>query len=125
MPGPGVGYGTGMDTLPLPDYDDLPVGAIESRAKALDAAGVRQLLDYERSHADRPQVIQVLEHRLEMLESGAATPSGGSPDAIAPEAGSPTSHGSPASPDSQGPPQNAPAHGDPTNPAQPPTGPNY
>lgn len=72
MVGPGAGYEPDMHRLPIPDYDDLPVGVIESRAKALDAAGVRRLLEHERSHADRPQAIRVLEHRLAMLESGAA-----------------------------------------------------
>jgi hypothetical protein len=41
---------------PLPDYDSLPTGSIESRSHALDPDGVRQLLDYERQHANRPQV---------------------------------------------------------------------
>jgi hypothetical protein len=39
--------------LPLPDYDSLPVGSIESRVKTLGETGVRQLFDYERHHANR------------------------------------------------------------------------
>ena len=107
--------------LPLPDYDSLPVGAIESRARTLDAPGLRALLDYENAHADRVQVVQVLQHRLHALESGDAQPSGGDPRAYAPEAGGSATHTEPASPQTQGPPINPPSHGDPTNPAQPRT----
>jgi hypothetical protein len=102
--------------LPLTDYDNLATGSIESRARALDPQGLRQLLDHERTHAARPQVLMMLERRLESLESGAAAPSGGDPSAPAPE----TAPGAaPASPVTEGPPVNPPSQGDPTNPAQP------
>jgi hypothetical protein len=107
--------------LPLPDYDSLPVGAIESRARTLDASGVRALLDYENEHAGRVQVVQILRHRLRSLESGDSQPSGGRPDAHAPEAGASPTHTPQASPQTEGPPINPPSHGDPTNPAQPRT----
>jgi hypothetical protein len=108
--------------LPLPDYDSLPVGAIESRARTLDASGVRALLDYENEHACRVQVVQILQHRLDALESGDAHPSGGDPGALAPEAGArEATHAPQASPQTQGPPVNPPSHGDPANPAQPRT----
>ena len=109
------------EELPLPNYDDLLVGSIESRIRTLDADGVEQVLAYEREHADRVQVVQLLEHRLSTLRSGDAEPSGGSPAAPAPEslAGMPT--GSPVSPATEGPKQNSPSQGDPTNPAQPRT----
>jgi hypothetical protein len=108
--------------LPLPDYDGLPVGAIESRIRTLDEAGVGALLDYEQAHANRVQVAQVLERRLSSLREGAAEPSGGSPSALAPE--TPASAGErpeQAAPETEGPPQNPPSHGVPTNPAQPRT----
>jgi hypothetical protein len=105
--------------LPLPDYDSLPTGAIESRARTLDAAGVRALLDYEKEHADRVQVVLVLQHRLDSLERGDSQPSGGDPAALAPEAGGAPTHTEPASPQTEGPPINPPSQGDPTNPAQP------
>jgi hypothetical protein len=106
--------------LPLPDYDSLPVGSIESRVRTLDETGVRALLDYEREHANRTQVVQILENRLLSLRRGEAEPSGGSPLAPAPEGESrPTSGGEQASPASEGPPQNPPSHGVPTNPSQP------
>jgi len=101
---------------PLPDYDSLATGSIESRARALDADGVRQLLAYEQAHAARPQVVMMLEHRLQSLESGATQPSGGDPTAPAPE----TALGdAPGASVTEGPPVNPPSQGDPTNPAQP------
>jgi len=118
------GTGRGMtdaphhDQLPLPDYDHLPVGSLESRVGSLDADGVAALLAYERAHGDRLPVVTVLERRLEDLRSG-ATPTGGNPTAETPEVQHAPQGGSPVSPQTQGPPMNPPSHGDPTNPAQP------
>lgn len=107
--------------LPLPDYDDLPVGAIESRVRTLGEKDVRRLYDYEKEHANRVRIVQILESRLVALNTGAAQPSGGDPTAPAPEAGASPSGGSAVSPDTAGPAQNPPSHGVPTNPAQPRT----
>ena len=104
--------------LPLADYDGLTVGAIESRIRTLDESGVRDLLDYERGHAARVQVVQILEQRLNSFSQGEAEPSGGDPLAAAPEATLPDGSGL-ASPAREGPPQNPPSHGVPTNPSQP------
>ena len=101
---------------PLPDYDSLATGSIESRAHALDPDGVRQLLAYERAHAARPQILMMLEHRLASLGSGAAVPSGGDPTRPAPEAAAGDRPGAPVT---EGPPVNPPSQGVPTNPAQP------
>jgi hypothetical protein len=105
--------------LPLPDYDQLPTGSIESRIRTLGEKDVRTLYDYERAHANRVQVVQIIERRLVALDTGRAEPSGGSPLAVAPEAGSGADAGSTASPQKQGPAQNPPSQGVPTNPAQP------
>jgi hypothetical protein len=108
--------------LPLPDYDGLPLGAIESRVRTLDETGVGELLGYEQTHANRVQVVQVLERRLVSLQQGATEPSGGSPSALAPEATGTSAEGpEQAAPAREGPPQNPPSHGVPTNPAQPRT----
>lgn len=106
------------DELPLPDYDGLPLGAVESRVRALDADQLSVLLAYERAHGDRLPVTQVLERRLEQLRAG-ATPSEGDPTAVAPEASAGAPGGGRVSPDTQGPPINPPSQGNPTNPAQP------
>jgi hypothetical protein len=104
---------------PLPDYDGLPVGSIESRVRTLDETGVRELLRYEREHADRVQVVQILENRLASLSQGEAEPSGGSPLAAPKAHDGPAGGVEQASPAREGPPQNPPSHGVPTNPAQP------
>ena len=108
------------DSLPLPDYDHLPVPALAQRVRTLDAAGVQALLDHEQAHGHRLPVTEVLRQRLEEL-AGGAEPSGGDPAGLAPEAG-----GAPATPratsmSTDAPPQNPPSQGDPTNPAQPRT----
>ena len=102
--------------LPLPDFDHLPVGALQSRIHALDASGVSQLLAYERAHGDRLPVKLILERRLEALEGG-SQPTGSLPRHM-PEI-SQGHGGSPVTPQTSGPPINPPSQGDPTNPAQP------
>jgi hypothetical protein len=104
--------------LPLPDYDHLPVGSLVSRIRTLDATGLQTLLDYEKGHANRIQVVSAMQTRLTSLKDG-AQPSGGDPAAVTPEAAPAPAGGSPASAATSGPPVNPPAHGDPTNPAQP------
>ena len=42
--------------LPLPDYDHLPLGGLQSRVRSLTAGEVEELLAYEHSHGDRLQV---------------------------------------------------------------------
>ena len=106
------------DELPLPDYDHLPVGSLESRIRSLDADALQSLLDYERAHGDRLPVVQILETRLEAVRGGAAL-SDGSPLAATPELQHAPQSGSAAGPQTEGPPVNPPSHGDPTNPAQP------
>jgi hypothetical protein len=63
------------DELPLPDYDHLPTGTLPSRISGLNEADLTQVLAYERAHANRLPVIQILEHRLTALQNG-AEPSG-------------------------------------------------
>src|SRR3954447_11778384 len=110
---------TEHDQLPLPDYDHLPIGGLASRIRTLDAAGVQTLLDYERSHGNRLQVVQIMRNRLSSLQSG-AQPSGGDPAAdVTAEAPEHAAGGSRASEATPGPKINPPSAGDPTTPAQP------
>jgi hypothetical protein len=104
--------------LPLPDYDHLPVQSLGQRIRNLDREDVATLLSYEREHAGRVPVVQVLEQRLEEVSAGAPL-SQGSVDGQRPEAGEGVAGGSKAGPETEGPPVNPPSHGDPTNPAQP------
>jgi hypothetical protein len=109
---------TEHDQLPLPDYDHLPIGGLASRIRTLDADGVQALLDYEKSHGNRLQVVEIMRNRLSSLQSG-AQPSGGDPAEVTPEAPEPPTGGSKVSEATTGPKINPPSQGVPTNPAQP------
>ncbi|MGI5373071.1 hypothetical protein ACQEV2_02155 [Streptomyces sp. CA-251387] len=98
-------------TLPLPDYDHLPIGGLESRVRSLTAGEVEELLAYERSHADRLPVTELLATRLEQLQSG-AEPTSGDPGALRPESGA-HQGGSPVSPATSAQPFSPPPHGTP------------
>ena len=67
------------DTLPLPDFDHIPLGTLPSRLHPLDERGITQLLGWERAHGNRLPVIKVLESRIEQLRNG-AEPSGSVPE---------------------------------------------
>ncbi|MFF1403875.1 hypothetical protein [Streptomyces sp. NPDC058294] len=108
----------GHETLPLPDYDHLPLGSLQHRIRTLDEPGLREVLTYEEAHGNRLPVVEALRARLQELREG-AQPSGGSPLAPAPERAPAPDTGSPVSPATTGPPMNPPAHGTPENPAQP------
>jgi hypothetical protein len=99
------------NTLPLPDYDHLPIGGLESRVRSLSADEVEDLLAYERSHADRLPVTELLSARLDQLHAG-AEPTSGNPGALRPEQGGGRS-GSPVSPATSPQPSSPPPHGTP------------
>ncbi|MDX3526382.1 hypothetical protein P1P75_08000 [Streptomyces sp. ID05-39B] len=101
----------GRSTLPLPDYDHLPIGGLESRVRSLTAGEVEELLAYERTHADRLPVTEVLTSRLEQLEAG-AEPTSGDPSALRPEQSTGRA-GSPVSPATSPQPFGPPPHGTP------------
>ncbi len=109
---------TEHDQLPLPDYDHLPVEGLASRIRTLDAAGLETVLEYERAHANRLQVVTIMENRLSALREG-AQPSGGDPAAPAVDDPAHAAGGSKVSEATTGPVINPPSQGDPTNPAQP------
>ncbi|WP_338899930.1 hypothetical protein WBG99_33405 [Streptomyces sp. TG1A-60] len=102
---------TDRDTLPLPDYDHLPLGSLESRVRALTAEEVEEVLAYERTHAGRLPVTQLLAARLDQLHAG-AEPTSGDPGALRPEQHD-RSSGSPVSPTTSPEPMGPPPHGTP------------
>ncbi|MGC5039998.1 hypothetical protein ACPXCS_32965 [Streptomyces sp. DT190] len=106
------------NTLPLPDYDHLPIGGLESRVRSLSADEVEELLAYERSHADRLPVTELLGARLDQLRAG-AEPTSGDPHALRPESGHGSRGGSRVSPATSPQPHSAPPHGTPDQPAKP------
>jgi hypothetical protein len=103
--------------LPLADYDHLPAAAVGQRIRSLTTDQLSRLLDYERGHADRPAVTQVMRARIAELEAGAA-PSGGEHQG-GPDRPEPPSAGSPARPQAAGPPSFPPPHGNPAQPGKP------
>ncbi|WP_346622852.1 hypothetical protein [Blastococcus montanus] len=109
---------TEHDQLPLPDYDHLPVEGLAARIRTLDEQGLQTVLEYERAHANRVQVVTIMENRLQALREG-AEPSGGDPAASAADDPSHARGGSKVSEATTGPAMNPPSQGDPTNPAQP------
>ena len=106
------------DALPIPDYDHLTIGSLETRIRALDQSGVEALLVHESKHGDRAPVMTVLRNRLSALRSGASRSGGNPAGGSAPDTAA-AGGGSKVSPQTAGPAMNPPSHGDPTNPAQP------
>ncbi|MGC0333833.1 hypothetical protein RKD23_006823 [Streptomyces sp. SAI-170] len=102
---------SGRSMLPLPDYDHLPIGGLESRVRALSADEVEVLITYEHEHADRLAVNELLSHRLDQLRSG-ARPTSGDPSALRPEQGGHRA-GSPVTPATSAQPFGPPPHGTP------------
>lgn len=86
-----------QESLPLPDYDQLPAATVEHRIRPLESGDVRRLLEHEQAHADRPQVVAVLTARLDQLASG-AQPSSGDPAAPGPDIPASTPGSSPVTP---------------------------
>lgn len=54
--------------LPVPSYSELSVPSLRARLRGLDAGQVRALLEYERTHAGRDNVITMFERRIAKLE---------------------------------------------------------
>jgi len=58
------------DAAPIPGYDDLSVPSLRARLRGLDADGVQALLAYEKTHAQRDDVITMYERRLSKIADG-------------------------------------------------------
>jgi hypothetical protein len=54
---------------PLPNYDELSIASLRARLRNLDVAQLRELVGYERAHADRADVITMFERRMAKLEA--------------------------------------------------------
>jgi hypothetical protein len=59
-------------TLPVPNYDALTVPSLRARLRNLDTAQLHTLLDYEKAHAGRADVLTMFERRIVKLESDGA-----------------------------------------------------
>jgi hypothetical protein len=96
-------------TLPLPDYDELPITRLRHQIRALSEEDIRTLIEHERRHGDRTPVLELLRTREQQLAAG-AEPSGGDQWN---GTGKPadTRHGSPLTPDSAASPGGPLRHG--------------
>lgn len=56
--------------LPLAGYDGLSLASIRAHLRNLDVSQLRVLGEYERGHAERPEVLCMFERRIEKLEAG-------------------------------------------------------
>ena len=56
--------------LPVPNYDDLTIASLRARLRNLSADQLAQLVDYEKSHANRADVVQMFERRIAKLAEG-------------------------------------------------------
>jgi hypothetical protein len=65
--------------LPIPGYDDLSLPSLRARLRGLTASQLHVLLEYEKSHAGRHDVVIMFERRITKLESPAINATG--PDA--------------------------------------------
>jgi hypothetical protein len=63
---------TEQAALPVPNYDDLSVASLRARLRNLDQSQVRVLLDYEKAHAGRPDVLMMFERRIAKLDHDGA-----------------------------------------------------
>jgi hypothetical protein len=67
---PAAAPAASTEALPLPNYDDLTVASLRARLRNLSADQLAQLLDYEKSHANRADVVQMFERRIAKLAEG-------------------------------------------------------
>ncbi|HLZ36675.1 MAG TPA: hypothetical protein VKP64_02730 [Mycobacteriales bacterium] len=58
------------DALPVPDFDHLTIGSLRARLRRLSTPELLALRDYEKEHANRLQVITMLDNRIAKLDAG-------------------------------------------------------
>jgi hypothetical protein len=56
--------------LPVPNYDDLSIASLRARLRNLSAEQLSQLIEYEKGHAGRADVITMFERRIAKLAEG-------------------------------------------------------
>ena len=61
----------GAAGAPLPNYDELSIASLRARLRSLDVTQLRQLVEYEKAHAARGDVLAMFERRIAKLEAGA------------------------------------------------------
>jgi hypothetical protein len=61
----------GLTVLPVANYDGLTIPSLRARLRNLDPAQLRVLIEYEKAHAGRGDVLTMFERRIAKLETGA------------------------------------------------------
>jgi hypothetical protein len=56
------------DGLPIEEFDEISLGLLRVKARALSIADLELLLDHERTHGARPGVLSLLETRIAQLQ---------------------------------------------------------
>jgi len=56
--------------LPLPNYDELTIASLRARLRNLTAEQLTVLIEYEKAHANRADVITMFERRITKLALG-------------------------------------------------------
>ncbi len=56
---------------PLANYDELSIASLRARLRNLDVTRLRELIEYERAHQARAEVILMFERRIAKLEAEA------------------------------------------------------
>src|SRR3984885_9395866 len=67
---PAAAPAASTEALPLPNYDGLTIASLRARLRNLSADQLAQLVDYEKSHANRADVVQMFERRITKLAEG-------------------------------------------------------
>jgi hypothetical protein len=64
-----VGDFAAQPARPIAEYDGLSIASLRARLRGLNPAQLRELADYEISHANRADVVSMFENRIIKLES--------------------------------------------------------
>lgn len=55
---------------PIPGYDDFSLASLRARLRGLSVSQLDQLIDYEKAHANRAEVVTLFERRIAKLKVG-------------------------------------------------------
>jgi len=65
-----TGDSAASSALPLANYDELTVASLRARLRNLSNDDLTQLMEYERAHQNRPEVVKMFQNRLIKMTSG-------------------------------------------------------
>ena len=69
-PAPEASSAADTGELPVPNYDELTIASLRARLRNLTAPQLAQLVAYEKSHANREDVVTMFERRIAKLAEG-------------------------------------------------------